>query len=451
MKKINSPKQKGSILIMAIVFTGIFLMIVVGLLQYVNVLNQSAEGEEDRERAFEVAESGVHHYQWLLTHDPNDYCDGASECPSQPTHGPYVHEYTDPVGDVIGHYELEVDEPTLGSTIVTVRSTGYLDSTPGYTRTIESQLGIPSLSNFMFLSNSNMAFGQNSHVYGRVHSNGGIRFDGENDSIIQSAQETYWCQPFHGCRPPQIKTGVWGIGGPQDLWLYPVSEIVFANYLSDFDELKAIADTDNASLPPSGKKGYHLTLLPGGEIQIQVVRTASQNGIGQEEDYDPQVMDYPSNGVLFVEDDLWIDGEVDGRLTIAAAEFPVDTGNVNIVINDNITYHSGMGEDAFGLIAQNDIEVGRWLPDETIIYAAMFAQGGKIYRDVNNSIIKESLHIYGGLIFNEVGYFKAVRDDYVVSGYENTYYHFDANMIFAPPPHWPNTGNYEMINWQELQ
>ncbi len=442
--------QKGSILIMAIVFTGVFLIIVVGLLQYVNVLQKSAVAEEDRERAFEIAEAGIHHYQWVLAHDNEGYCDGQEPCPEQATHGPYQHEFTDPTGGVIGQYELYIDEPVTGSGIVTVRSTGWLDSNPGYTRTIEAQLGIPSLSEYLFLANSNMAFGETSYTYGSVFSNGGIRFDGTNYSTVESARQTYWCQPFHGCSPPEIKDGVWGIGGPQDLWVYPNPEIVFANYLSDFDALKTIAEGDNTALPPSGRKGYHLTLLEGGEVQVRVVRTASQNGISHEEDYDPSVIQYPDNGVIFVEDDLWIDGVVDGRLTIAAAEFPVDTGNVNIVINDNIEYANGTGIDAFGLIAQQDIEVGRWLPEQTIIYAAMFAQKGKIYRDTNNSIILDRLDIYGSLIFNEAGYFKKVWQDHVVSGYEETHYHFDANLIYDPPPHWPTWGAFEMLNWQEL-
>lgn len=455
-KKKNSclladrSKQGGSILIMALVFTGIFLIIVVGLLQYVNVLYKSSTVESEQESAFEIAEAGIHHYQWLLAHDAEEYCDGQEDpCPEQDTHGPYVHEYRDPTGDVIGHYEISVDEPSLGSNIVTVRSVGYLDSNPGYQRTIEAQLGIPSLSQYLFLCNSNMAFSENSHVYGTVFSNGGIRFDGENDSTIESARETYWCQPIHGCSPPQLRQGVWGSGGPQDLWVYPNPEIVFTNYLSDFDDLKDISQPDGY-LPESPRRGYHLTLVEGGNIEVRIVRNASQNGINQEENNDPFLLPYPEEGVLFVEDDVWVDGVVDGRLTIAAAEYPLDTGNVNIVINDNITYANGTDTDALGLIAQNDIEVGRWLPNDTVIYAAMFAQEGKIYRDVNNSIVKDSLNIYGSLIYNEVGYFKKTWFDWVVSGYEETYYHFDSNLIFNPPPHWPITGNYSMINWKEI-
>jgi hypothetical protein len=444
-------RQKGSILIMAIVFTGVFLIIVVGLLQYVTVLQKSSVAEDNRERAFQVAESGIDFYQWVLAHDREDYCIGTADpCPQQATHGPFLYEYKDPTGSVVGHYELYVDEPPLGSTIVTVRSTGWLDSNPDYTRTIEAHLGVPSLANYLFLCNSNMAFSETSHTYGSVFSNGGIRFDGENFSTVESARENYWCQPFHGCSPPAIKTGVWGTGGPQDLWVYPNPEIVFANYLSDFNALRSIAQDDNAYLPPSPRQGYHLTLLPGGQVQIKVVRNASENGINHEEDYDPAIIPFPANGVIFVEDDLWVDGVVDGRLTIAAAEFPVDTGNVNIVINGNINYANGMGTDAFGLISQQDIELGRWLPDYTNVYAAMFAQKGKIYRDTNNNIINERLDLYGSLIYNETGYFKKVWQDWVVSGYRDTYYHFDANMVFFPPPHWPTRGAYSMINWQEL-
>lgn len=444
--------QKGSILILAIVFTGIFLIIVVGLLQYVTVLNKSSVAEQDRERAFEVAESGIGHYQWLFTHNPTDYCDGNTPCPTAPTHGPYTHEYRDPAGDVIGHYDLYIDEPVTGSTIATIRSVGYLDSNPTYQRTIEAQLGIPSLANFLFLCNSNMAFATNSHTYGNIHSNGGIRFDGTNEGIVQSARDRYWCQPIHGCNPPTEHDGVWGVGGPTDLWRMGVGEIVFANYLSSFSDLKTLSQPANGGyyLPPSGRQGYHLTLQSDGTILIHRVRTASQNGITHEEDYDPASITIPSNGVIFAEDNVWIDGVLNGRLTVAAAEFPVETGDVNVVINGNITYARGMGQDALGIIAQHDIELGRWLPDNTVIYATMFAQDGKIYRDTNNTIVQTSLTIYGGLIYNEVGYFKRVWQDWVLSGYINTYYHFDASLTYGPPPHWPTLGSYQMIDWREL-
>lgn len=446
-------KQKGSILILAIVFTGVFLIIVVGLLQYVTVLNKSSVAEQDRERVFEIAESGIHHYQWLFTHNQTDYCDGNTPCPSQPTHGPYTHEYRDPAGDVIGHYDLYIDEPALGSTIATVRSEGYLDSDPSYRRIIEAQMGIPSLANFLFLCNSNMAFASNSHTYGNIHSNGGIRFDGVNEGLVQSARNRYWCQPIHGCQPPAEKNGVWGIGGPTDLWRMGVGEIVFANYLASFTELKNLSQPAQGGfyLPPSGRQGWHLTLLNNGTVQIRRVRSASQNGINHEEDYDPAVVSLPANGVIFAEDNVWIDGTLNGRLTVAAAEFPVETGDVNVVINGNITYARGLGQDALGIITQNDIEIGRWLPSDTVIYATLFAQNGKIYRDTNNNIILNSLSIYGGLMYNEVGYFKKVWNDWVVSGYINTYYHFDASLTYGPPPHWPTLGTYQMINWRELQ
>jgi len=446
--------EKGSILIQAIVFTGVFLIIVVGLLQYVQVLDRASYVEKEHERAYEIAESGSDYYRWVLAHDPEDYCDGNLPCDGGPQHGPYTHEFRDPQGDVIGHYELTITEPAVGSTIVTIQSTGYLDDNPGYTRTIETRYGIPTIADYIFLSNSNMAFSATSYVTGKVHSNGGIRFDGTNENTVTSPQETYLCEPIHGCSYPyENKPGVWGSGGPQELWEFPptfeIPDIPFSNFLIDIESIKDTAETKIDDLyEGENYRGFHLTFNADGTITTRrVTRTWWYDDAAIREETDAQTIDMPANGLLFAGEQTWVDGVVNGRVTLAVGEQSDD----DIIIQGNITYANGTGTDVLGLIALDDIEFSRWLPEDTSVFAAMLAQNGKIYRDLDwPYTLRDSLTITGAMLYNETGYFKSTSGGSVTNGYIDTYYNYDNELTYSPPPAFPTEGTYQLLSWQEI-
>ena len=76
------------------------------------------------ERAFELAEAGIEYYRWHLAHVSDDFQDGTGGP------GPYVHDFKDSSGVVIGRYSLNIAPPQSGSTVVAVESTGYLLDNP---------------------------------------------------------------------------------------------------------------------------------------------------------------------------------------------------------------------------------------------------------------------------------------------------------------------------------
>ena len=89
--------------------------------------------------ALSVAEAGVNYYLWHLAHDSTDYQDGTGGP------GPYIHDYKDSSGNVIGQYTLTITPPPLGSSTTTVEAVGQLTGSP-QTRKIVAQLGIPSFA-----------------------------------------------------------------------------------------------------------------------------------------------------------------------------------------------------------------------------------------------------------------------------------------------------------------
>jgi hypothetical protein len=37
----------------------------------------------------------------------------------------------------------------------------------------------------------------------------------------------------------------------------------------------------------------------------------------------------------------------------------------------------------------------------------------------------------------------------ITAGYTTTATNFDSNLIYSPPPQYPTTGNYSILNWRE--
>ncbi|KKW26139.1 MAG: hypothetical protein UY69_C0034G0005 [Parcubacteria group bacterium GW2011_GWF1_52_5] len=170
MRKI--PLQRGYLIIHTIVYGAIALILITGLANWGSVNIRAGRDAALREQAFQIAEAGIEYYRWHLAHASTDYQDGTG------APGPYVHEYRDATGAVIGTFTLTITPPPVGSTLVIVVSEGVVTANPSITRRIEAKFAIPSIAKFAFVANSKMRFGAGTEVFGPIHSNDGIRFDG---------------------------------------------------------------------------------------------------------------------------------------------------------------------------------------------------------------------------------------------------------------------------------
>src|SRR3990167_9513152 len=183
MPKLNLDTRGSTLMFILIFGAAATTIIVSGVASYGIYEHRVSLRHHQRDQAFHIAEAGVNYYRWHLAHAPRDYQDGTG------TPGPYVHPYADKNGTTIGYYSLQIQPPLPGSMVVGVSSTGWTIWRPEVERTVAVRLGFPALTDYTFLSNANMAFGFTSRVNGTVHSNGGIRFDGESDSWVRSARD----------------------------------------------------------------------------------------------------------------------------------------------------------------------------------------------------------------------------------------------------------------------
>ncbi len=482
--------QRGQILIQTLVLSAlavVFISVLVSLANY-NIVTSTQSSNS--EQAFQIAESGIEYYRWHLAHSPQDFQDGKG------VPGPYYHDFLDKSGTRIGQFALTITAPPVGSTVVTILATATTTSGPGVVRKIQARLAIPSLAKYATLSNTNINFGVGATAYGPVHSNGGVRFDGVANNVVTSAL-TQYKDPSHQNYPNDpAEFGVHTHVSPIDPLppnsvpnrsdvfkagrQFPVPAVDFTGITANLAQIKADANTPNGRyFLPSGALGYHIILKTNGTFDLRRVTslvpppnvppssnycTNSQNQTGWgtwsiQNETPIQNYAFPANGLIFTEDNVWVDGQINNaRLTIAAGLFPDPPGpRKSITINHNLTYTNYNGQDAIGLIAQGDINVGMVSDDNLRIDAAVIAQNGRVgryyYKGPSGQRcspyhVRQTLTMYGMLATNQQSGF-AYGDG---TGYQTRTYTYDANLLYAPPPSFPLTSNqYQTISWQEVK
>ncbi|MEI7497868.1 MAG: pilus assembly PilX N-terminal domain-containing protein [Candidatus Falkowbacteria bacterium] len=467
---IITNKQSGTILVVVLVITMLFISMATALTGISFSEMRLYKQQTAKQQALHIAEAGVNYYRWHLAHDQDDFQDGTGIA------GPYTHDYTDPSNSMAGHFKLEITPPPTGSTIVKIKSTGWVDEYPNSTRAVEVRYGIPSLAHFSFLTNADAWFGNNERVVGEMHSNGGVRMDGTNDSLVASSRQNYVCQSGHGCNtqatchapcswsnPNCTCPGVWGVGLNSPLWSYPVVTVDFNSITADLNNLQSIA---GVTLNTTGSnKGYHIIFKANGHFDAKLV--SAVGNINQFDDTwtswvnTPETIttegiatDYtiPANGVIFVNDgDVWVEGTVKGRVTLVAATLP---DNVNkrrtIHIVNNLQYLARDGTNVLGLIAQKNIKVVRGAPNNLIIDGVLLAQNGRVFHNrYNTASVKNSIEVYGSVLTNQTWTWSWVSGASTIDGYKITNSIYDPLLTYAPPPSFPTTGQYAFISWEE--
>ncbi len=442
---LNKP-QSGYIMLMALVM-GLVLS-EVGLIGSQVLINNArfTKFEERQSRALDVSEAGINYYLWHLAHNPSDYKDGTN-APAAAPYGPYRHNYYDNNGNLIGTYTLTITPPTNGSTVTTVSSVGAVPHMTGG-RTILAQLGQPSFSNYIFLSNTELVFSATSTTTGPVHSNVGINFNGTNNGPVASARASY-VSGVDG----RTHTGVWGTGGPQSQWQYPVPSVDFSKVTVNLSTLQTQSQPANGgiNLGNSGGAGWYLQLKTGVPASFDLYKVTSETTSGINKTFvRNQVV--PTNGIVFSPEEVWISGtNFGGRMTVVAAYLP-DTASKRRSINviGDLTYAAMDGSAAIGLVAQQDVFVPRYVPSTMTVDAAVLAQYGSVGYDTSNGGLKASFTLFGAIAQNSNSYgFKTLGCGSYCTGFPTTVYDFDSHLIYAPPPSFPTTGNYSVLNWRE--
>ncbi len=476
LKKNN----KGTMLVVVLVAAGLFSVISIGSISLAILQNKLNTKMLIRNQALHVAEAGVNYYRWVLYRDNDEYCNKET-CITTAPYGPYgPYDYTDSSGGIVGQYELYITPPPLnGSTIVDIKSVGWLLNSPSVKRSIEVKCGIPSWSTYSTLSNDDVRFGAGTEVWGPIHSNGGIRFDGIANNLISSSLLDYDDPDHSGSNEFAVHTHVSptdpypdGNNPPENIpertdvfragRAFPSPTISFDLLNGHISTLYGKATTSGIVLENSGSQGYRIVITPNpGPLndQLDIFRVNSiSSACGGRETYGISSETFllststPPNGIVFVKDNIWIEGHInEDRLTFLAFQEPFTGSISNIILNNNLIYTNYDGQDAIGLIAQNDISVGLYSQDNLTIDAALIAKEGRIGRNYYAQSCSSTYYIRNSITINgsmatKGRYGFAYTDG---TGYQTRNLIYDNNLTFIPPPHFPTTGEYNFISWKE--
>lgn len=490
---IRRIQQKGFLLIGVLVFIGISVITVMAFVTWGATSTRLSRRVQSRELALQIAEAGIEYARWYMAHFQSGYTLGNTGA------APYVYPFYDKNGVQIGTYSLTVTPPPSGSTLVKIKSVGATLVDPSATRSINVHLAIPSLAKYSVLANADIRFGEGTVVYGPIHSNGGIRFDGVIWNSITSARSSY-DDPDHtggnefgvhthvtagtgsvnsSFRPAEappasvpVRTDVFKTGRE-----FPVPAVDFAGITNDLATIKAQAEASGVALLPSGAQGYQIILRTDDTFDVFRVNTltAAPSGcsnVTSEANWGTWsigtksfVANYaiPANGLVYVDDHLWVEGQINSaRITIAAARFPDNAATRrSVIVNNDLLYTNYDGTDVISLVAQNNITAGLFSEDDLRIDAALIAQNGRIGRHYYDpptngagtnrcgaTVYRNSVTLYGMLGTNQRYGFAYTNG----TGYDDRFITYDTNLLYAPPPNFPLASDkYQIILWEELE
>jgi len=467
LKKLN----RGSITLLVVVFSGIMVMIFMGTTGFIFSQSRLQTVKADKELAIQIAEAGLDYYKWFLSHYPNDLQNGTG------VEGPYEQEYTDPEGGAIGKFSLEISGNTVCNSVssIDITSTGWTYNNPNITRKVGVRYSRPSVAEYAYIIDDNVWAGADREIKGKYHSNGGIRMDGQNDSLVTSAVETWNCTSSFGCSSPyEEQSGVFGAGGGSALWQFPAEPIDFVGLTLDLAQMKQAAIDSGLYFAPSGGRGYHVVFKNDGTFDISTVDSvtpyysySSEEGWHWSYEYiagESSAVNYsvPSGcGLIFVEDDLWVEGEVKGKVTIASADLINSSSDTNVWLNGNINYTTADGSDGLLVLGENNVRIPMRSPNDMELRGIFIAQKGHFGRDLypcNYSPYdkRDTLKINGsivskGRVGSKWGYWTWWCGSNW-SGYNQRENSYDRNLMEDPPPMTPfSDDEFTFISWEEKQ
>lgn len=525
MNKLLEKNKKGSVLAFALVIMSAVMIILVSMIGYVVSQMKYSYYEASREQSLQIAEAGAYFYRWYLAHEVEgktaeqiqEFWEGSPQPYGIGT--PYEVEYKDPQGAGIGKFSISVDPPVEYSTIVIVRSTGWTYKNPEHQRTVQVRFRRPSWSEYAVLADvetSYIRFGDRTDVSGPLHSNGGIHFDGVAHNTVKSGVSTYydsdsginaWKDGVWTAWPGEYNTTMSNnvfIGGKD----YPADIIDFSGMTSDLGIMKTKAG-DTGDYYNDRGVGRRIIFKTNGTYDICTVNayyaSPNSNGINNylrnsgsgtcsscstgNNCWSNRAI--PNNGVIFVEDNVWLEGKINGKkVTIVAAGLDL-AGDPNVFIGSDIEYTNYDGTDIIGIIAEKNVEIiknsegafsGTDDQKELRIDAALVAQKGKVGRDyysvyygsgysggcgwqringtwqwgcgtnwylcVSGSCKdnKNNITVYGAIATSQ-RYGFAYTDG---TGYTNRNLLYDNNLLYYPPPYFPTGTEYSLDLWEEL-
>jgi len=484
--------KKGIIVIYLLVFGAIFLILFASILNFILTQIKLSQEKIAWHQSFNIAEAGINYYLWCLNNNV------ANECSLE-------KEYQDINGENIGKFQIQVETNLNCGQIISqnIVSTGRTYKFPNIKRKISIFYAKESVAKYSYILNSNVWVGNDHVIRGPYYSNGGIRFDGQNLSSVSSALNKWVCTSSFGCGPNGVGYGE-GLCPPEcqivskqcicpgvfsttknsnsDLFSFPNPVFDFEGITGDLAQIKnAAKNLGGIYLPPAKQinsrgQGWHLIFKADGTLEARIITKLSstcgysleydgfslcgnaQNGYWQDNyftitsEYTYQTFTIPSScSVIFVEDNLWPEGTIKGKVIVASANLIDPNKETDVILNSNINY-AGTGNDGLTLISERNIFIGPDSPNYMILNGIFIAQKGRFARNHYLNNLRESLTISGSIVSSgRVGTQWINLGGHIISGYKNRETFVDLNLLYSPPVFTPSlSSQFKIVRWEEF-
>ncbi|MBI5457689.1 hypothetical protein HY971_03125 [Candidatus Kaiserbacteria bacterium] len=474
---LHTRAQRGVTTMLVIAFMGIFLLIMGTITSYIFEQAKYGRALYSREQALSIAEAGLEYYRWFLAHNPNNLTNGTG------LPGPYTYTVSDPEGGTLGSASISVAGNSQCGVIqsIDITSQGASDSNTTFKRTLLGRYMRRSVAAYSYLLNSNVWAGADRAITGQYFSNGGIRMDGSNNSDVSSALTTWNCTSSYGCSPAvNPAAGVLGSGSGSALWHNSAASIDFAGIATSLTNLKTYAQTGGGLYfaPSTGSvnsRGYHMIFKSNGTVDVY--RVTGTTGITGYPDGSTATTEYniiatqnllgnytvPSGcRLIFVEDRVWVEGVVSGKVTIVAAT-PSDTGTTPyVILPNNLTYATNDGTAGFTAISESDVLIPLNSPNVMEIHGIFVAHNGRYGRNHYTTsslisqwdpyVLRSQLTTVGTIVSSGRTGTKWINTSTGVttSGYQTRIDAYDQLQATDPPPFTPSAStDYSYVLWRE--
>lgn len=460
---------------LVLAFMGIFVLILGTISSYALMQARYGRAIHAREQALNIAEAGLEYYRWFLAHNPGILTAGAGLV------SPQTYAVDDPEGASMGSAEVTATAAMQCGAVqwIDLDSTGAASANPGFPRTLSARYMRPSVAEYAYVVNTNVWAGSDRTIRGPYHSNGGVRMDAAHNSDVRSAVSTWNCDSGYNCSPAQPNAaGVIGSGSNPALWTYPVPTVNFATIGVNFSDLKTKAQTQGGiyRAPASGSvnnRGYRLVFNANGTVAIY--RVSSTNGYSSYSNQYGDTTEYsviqnqtllgtyaiPSGcSLMFFEDRVWIEGTVNGKVTVVAAT-PSDTStSPDAYLNNNILYAAYDGTDGLTVVAERNVLIPLVVPSAMEIHGIFIAQTGHYGRDyfttsdlpgsLDQYVQRSQLTTVGTVVSNGRTGTSWNCGGSFCSGFQTRYDYYDQQLAFSPPPFTPFAStDYRFVLWRE--
>lgn len=467
--------QGGYTLVLALVFMLIFGILTTSLAGVVIFQKRVQFRIETEEKAIQIAEAGLDYYKWFLAHFPDDLQDGTGGP------GPYVHDYVDPEATTTGQFSLEVTGETQCGIVhaIEINSTGWSNNDPSLTKEVFGKYARPSVAEYAYILNSNVWAGNDRDITGPYHSNGGVRMDGTNNSLVTSGVTNWLCTSSFGCSPNSTEDGVFGAGPNFALWGFPAPAIDFVGLTVDLVNMRNLAQEQaiyfGELAGDPDEVGYRFDFLADGTVDVyQVTDTDWVWGYHSfsaawERDYDIiatevflQNTTTPANcGLIVAEAKVWVSGIITDKVTLASANVTTPGVDTDLIPTGNITYSAYDGSVGLTAIGEDSVFIPINAPDDMTLNGIFIAQNGNFGRNYYTTTylpgawdpfaLRNNLTINGTIVSNgRVGTRWTCGGSYC-SGYNTRVNTYDRNLATDPPPLTPYVSDdFRFIEWLEV-